>query len=125
MAGGRVFRCPLGWALSTTQGVTFVPQAWFMPVTSRSVSRAPLPSPEAAPGAAPAPAGQACQSVFPSLACATWQLPLRSMRPGGRGSSLCLVTIKHLHLRGVVRDLAPENQTARAARLDDAPLSAD
>src|SRR2546423_213373 len=47
------------------------------------------------------------------------------MRPGGRGSSLCLVTIKHLHLRGVVRDLAPENQAARAARLDDAPLSAD
>src|SRR5947208_14595957 len=36
---------PLGWALSTTQGVTFVPQAWFVPVTSRSVSRAPAPWP--------------------------------------------------------------------------------
>src|SRR6266576_6307207 len=45
MAGGRVFRWPGGWDLSLIQGVTFVPQAWFVPVTRRSVSRAPTPWP--------------------------------------------------------------------------------
>src|SRR4051812_18782113 len=45
MAGGLNFRWPLGLSLSTIQGVTFVPQAWFVPVTSRSVSRAPAPWP--------------------------------------------------------------------------------
>jgi len=41
MDGGLNFRWPLGLRLSLTHGVTFVPQARFLPVTSRSVSRAP------------------------------------------------------------------------------------
>src|SRR5438046_1775508 len=44
---GRIFRpAPIGLVLSTIHGVTFVPHAWFVPVTSCTASRAPEPWPE-------------------------------------------------------------------------------
>src|SRR4051794_18931934 len=45
MVGGRVLRMPLGLFLSTSQGVTFAPHDWFVPVTRRSDSRVPAPWP--------------------------------------------------------------------------------
>src|SRR5437899_1435286 len=46
MEVGRNFRpSPFGLVWSTIQGVTFVPQAWFLSVTNWSVRRAPGPWP--------------------------------------------------------------------------------